>query len=367
MAQTISELEKERAKLLEAIEAQASQISTKRTPSSSASSNEARPHTLNDWLNAAEQVMPVSQNASSSSSRDSTRQQSRPASNKPPMNTPNNKVSFFGVIIMLSLLLTVIGVVYIAYTTIQKDLQQMSNIHNETIETMAQLQEDMIALRETVEQGGNSDAFEEVNARLDQYEQELSGLKHLQANMQNQRARINPNALNDVTQTLERQMESRLQGLVDQLKQSGLALEALNTDETQQEATQNEMSVNEPQVAEPQAPSVPRIEEKLVRLVETKSSQEEGVVWLKQQTPEHYVLQLASMQERAGIEKIIADKNIKNAQIIPQIRDGKQSYVLVLGPYSQRTQANQASIEVKEETKISPWIRRVRDLSNRLE
>lgn len=366
MAQTISELEKERAKLLEAIEAQASQISTKRSPSSSASTNEARPHTLNDWLNAAEQVMPVSQNASSSSSRDSSRQQSRPASNKPPMNTPNNKVSFFGVIIMLSLLLTVIGVVYIAYTTIQKDLQQMSNIHNETIETMTQLQEDMIALRETVEQGGNSEAFEEVIARLDQYEQELSGIKHLQANMQNQRPRLNPNALNDVTQTLERQMESRLQGLVDQLKQSGVALDGVTSDEP--ETTQNEMTINEPTVAEPKEPSVPRVEEKLVRLVETQSAKEDdGLSWLKQQTPEHYVLQLASMQERAGIEKIIENKNIKNAQIIPQLRDGKQSYVLVLGSYSQRTEANQASIQVKEETKISPWIRRVRDLTSRVE
>lgn len=365
MAQTISELEKERAKLLEAIEAQASQISTKRTPSSSASSNEARPHTLNDWLNAAEQVMPVSQNASSSSSRDSTRQQSRPASNKPPMNTPNNKVSFFGVIIMLSLLLTVIGVVYIAYTTIQKDLQQMSNLHNETLETMAQLQDDMIGLRETVEQGGNSDAFAEVTARLDQYEQELSGLKHLQANMQNQRARINPNALNDVTQTLERQMESRLQGLVDQLKQSGVALDSLKTNET--EVAQTDMSVNEPTVAQPKEPTVPRVEEKLVRLVEAKPASNDGVSWLKQQTPEHYVLQLASMQERAGIEKIIADKNIKNAQIIPQVRDGKQSYVLVIGSFSQRTEANQASIDIKAETNISPWIRRVRDLSSRID
>lgn len=365
MAQTISELEQERAKLLEAIEAQASQISTKRSPSSGSSSNEARPHTLNDWLNAAEQVMPVSQNASSSHSRDASRQQSRPASNKPPMNTPNNKVSFFGVIIMLSLLLTVIGVVYIAYTTVQKDLQQMSNLHNETLETMVQLQEDMIALRDTVEQGGNSDAFETVMARLDQYEQELSGLKNLQANMQNQRPRLNPNALNDVTQTLERQMESRLQGLVDQLKRSGVALETSTSNGSQ--TTHNDMSVNEPTVAEPKAPSVPRAEERLVRLVESKSTSSNGVNWLKQQTPEHYVLQLASMQERAGIEKVIADKNIRNAQIIPQVRDGKQSFVLVVGSYSQRTEANQASIQIKDDTNISPWIRRVRDLSGRVE
>lgn len=366
MAQTISELEKERAKLLEAIEAQASQISTKRSPSSTASSNEARPHTLNDWLNAAEQVMPVSQNTSPSrSSRDSSKQQNRTPSNKPPMNTPNNKVSFFGVIIMLSLLLTVMGVVYIAYTTIQKDLQQMANLHNETLETMVQLQEDMITLRETVEQGGDSQAFNELLVRLDQYEQELNGLKQLQANMQSQRPRLNPNALNDVTQNLERQMESRLQGLVDQLKQSGVTFDQLKSDD--QPTTQTSMSVNEPTVAEPKAPSVPRVEEKLVRLVEAKSSDNQGVSWLKQQAPEHYVLQLASMQERSGIEKVIADKNIKNAQIIPQMRDGKQSYVLVLGSYAQRTEANQASIKIKDETNISPWIRRVRDLAGRVE
>lgn len=359
MAQTISELEKERAKLLEAIEAQAGQISTKRK---SSSSNEARPHTLNDWLNAAEQVMPVSQN-SSSPSRDNRQQQSRPA-NKPPMNTPANKVSFFGVIIMLSLLLTVMGLVYIAYTTIQKDLQQITHLHNETLDSFSQMQEELVALRETVEQGGNSDQFSDVLSRLDQYEQELAGLNHLQTNQLNQHGRINPNALNDVSRTLERQMDSRLQGLMAQLKNAGVPLSSTNS-RSPDAGSSNDVTLDEPYVAQPIAPTAPKVEQ--VRLVDTKSNQNADVSWLKNQAAENYTLQLASMQERAGIEKIMADKKIKDAKIIPQMRDGKQSYVLVVGSYSQRTQANQASIGIKEETNISPWIRRVRDLTARVE
>lgn len=357
MAQTISELEKERAKLLEAIETQASQISKKRAPTSS---NEATPHTLNDWLNAAEQVMPQPTQSSSrsSSARDQRSAVSRPTntskSNKP---APAHKASFFGVVIMLSLLFTVIGLIYIAYTAVQKDLQQVVSLHDETLDTISQVQAELIALREMVEQGGDSEAFSALLARLDQQEQEINGLKHLQSQPQN---RINPNALRDVTQSIERQMDSRLQGLVSQLKMAGVSLDG-------QTNNRQAPTIAEPQVAEPTPPSEPKIEQKVVRLVESKSAAGGDERWIKQQPAENYVLQLASMSERAGIEKVIADKNIQGGRIIPQIRDGRQSFVLVVGSHSQRTEANQASIQIKEQTDISPWIRRVRDLTGRME
>jgi len=71
MAQTISELEKERAELLKAIESQAQQMSSSRP----LGEKDQKEHTLNDWLLAAEEVMP-------STPKRPTQQSSAPQSTK---------------------------------------------------------------------------------------------------------------------------------------------------------------------------------------------------------------------------------------------------------------------------------------------
>ena len=366
MAQTISDLEKERAKLLEAIEAQASQISSKR-----GGGNEARPHTLNDWLNAAEHVMPASQ-----PQRPQKPIQTRPSTNSERSSSHNNqaaasnkaKASVFGVIIMLSLLLTIIGVLYIGYTSVQKELQQLENTHNNTLEDLAILQDELTNLKKTFEEGGDSEAFSALVTRLDRYEQELAGLKHLQATgtQTSRMGATNPEALRQVTQNFERQLENRMQRLISQLQTAGVSLAA----GTATPSTESEMAVTEPTVAEPTPPVVPRVEQKLVTLVAPKSTEvsaTDDVSWLKAQGPDNYTLQLASMADRAALEKIIRDKKIVDAKIIPQKRDGQLSYVLIVDSYAQRTAANQASVSIKESTGISPWIRRVRDLTSRVD
>lgn len=360
MAQTISELEKERAKLLEAIENQASQISVKR----GSSTNEARPHNLNDWLNAAEQVMPTHERTRASSAS-STRAKNPKA--KPPVNASRNKASFFGVIIMLSLLLTIIGLVYIAFTTVQKDMHQLATIHNETLDKLDNLEQELASLKKTVDEGGNSEAFDELNARLDDFGEQVDGLKHLQAQTSNKAQNtIDVSALDNVSRKLERQLNSRLEGLVNQLQNVGVRLDQ-DLQPAPEMASSNEPLQPAAKIAQPKAPtepSVPKIEQKVVKLVEVKQTSD--MDWLKQQKPEVFTLQLASLPDIKSLQKMAADKNIQGAKIIPQVVDGKTNYVLIVGSHAQRIQANQASIEIKNSTGISPWIRQMRDISARL-
>jgi hypothetical protein len=380
MAQTISELEKERAKLLEAIEAQANQLSMQRGQTT----NEARPHTLNDWLNAAEQVVPAKKEPKLSYDEDYsalTKPRNAPQSSRPSFNPqdfaepevslsqegrlsaqdPNKKknahnpqqakhaqkASFFGVVIMLSLLLTMLGVLYVAYNAIQTDIKKIMAVHTETLDGMTELQLEVLALKEQLEKGGDSLVFDQLIDRIDQQQLQLTDLNQALA----QATQTLPtNAIRELQQNLERQMETRLQGMLTQL--------ALSTSEQQR--------VEPAAIAEPE-PIVPRIEQKVVRLVEAKAPVDPDVNWLKQQPADHFVLQLASMPERSGIEQVIADKRIQNGRIIPQIRDGRQSFLLVVGSHAQRAQANQMAIDIKDNAGISPWIRRVRDLSNRVD
>jgi hypothetical protein len=374
MAQTISELEKERAKLLEAIEAQANQLSKQR----GSSTNEARPHTLNDWLNAAEQVVPTKKEpqiryeddySSLAKPRNSprvsepmfnpqdfaepevsiTQSPQRFAQNKPankkaktsasPQAKQAQKASFFGVIIMLSLLMTVVGVVYVAYNAVQRDMQQMAAIHSETLDTLSNVQIELLAIKEQLEKGSDAEMFDQLIDRIEIQQTQLQALRQSQVQASQQ---INHN--------VERQIEMRLQAMLTQLS----FVESMPVEE-----------VTRVHVSEPDP--IPRVEQKLVRLVEPKAPVDKDVNWLRQQAADNYVLQLASMPERAGVEKVMADKRIQNGRIIPQIRDGRQSFLLVVGSNSERAQANQMALEIKEKTGISPWIRRVRDLTGRID
>ncbi|MBD3755047.1 MAG: hypothetical protein IE937_05310, partial [Gammaproteobacteria bacterium] len=76
MAQTIADLEKERAELLKAIESQAQQISSTRA-------DDAQGHSLSDWLNAAEEIMPNTTRTASKTAQTNTAQTSTDMPRKP--------------------------------------------------------------------------------------------------------------------------------------------------------------------------------------------------------------------------------------------------------------------------------------------
>ena len=110
MPKTISELEAQRAKILQEIESKAGNISNN-------SAGESNP-SLNDWLNAAEEVMPESGNSQSQSTGYSSKLLKTSHSNT--ASTP-----FFSIIILFTLFLTLVGIIYIAYSTINKDLSKV--------------------------------------------------------------------------------------------------------------------------------------------------------------------------------------------------------------------------------------------------
>jgi Uncharacterized protein conserved in bacteria len=80
----------------------------------------------------------------------------------------------------------------------------------------------------------------------------------------------------------------------------------------------------------------------------------------------NFTLQLASMGDRASIQKVVENKGLQGTKIIPQERNGEQNYVLLTGSYATRQQAENAASTYKSKFGISPWIRKIKDLSSRV-
>ncbi len=89
--------------------------------------------------------------------------------------------------------------------------------------------------------------------------------------------------------------------------------------------------------------------------------------WLLEEPAFNYTLQLASMQERSSVEKMIREKGLDGAKIIPLERKGEAYYVLLTGSYASRTEADKAAKRYKQNFGISPWVRKIKDLSNKLD
>lgn len=264
---------------------------------------------------------------------------------------------------MLSLLLTVLGLIYVAYSAVQRDMQQLAAIHFETIETMTALEQQLFELREQVEKGGEPELFDQFIDRIESLQQQLNGLAQMQQTQSQTVENLTSQNIDSLAMNLEKQIEARLQGLLTQLATT--PQESITPTRPATGAI-IEMDL-EPTIVEPTPPVQPRVEQRVVRLVEPRKPQDADVNWLLQQPAEAFVLQLASMPDRSGIEKVIRDKRVQGGRIIPQLRDGRQSYILVVGAYQGRAEANQKAIELKDSTGISPWIRRIRDLSSRVE
>lgn len=396
MAQTVSELEKERAQLLEAIESQAQTMSTKRS-----SNEEAVEHTLNDWLNAAEEIMPAKKTA---------RRQKSSATSSAPLKSKNNKASFFGVIIMLSLLLTVLGVLYIAYTSIHNELQKVLEGNTAAMQEVKSIQDTVTRLEESVASGGQGDLFVSLQERVAQLESEISALKAQQVALessasQKQTTKTSPNASNIAaalnvdpkklvtSEELDRKLNNYTQQINEKLEKIMLRLSipaqakaepSSKMPETENAAVssllpipeQPTMELPEPTVV---APSVKPLNQPVVRLVaESKQPKVPAapaaplknyspeVKWLMQEPSLNHTLQLASMSERSALQSMIDKKGLSGAKIIPQERNGKTQYVLISGSYADRKEAEAAARTYQSQHKISPWIRKIKDLSSKV-
>lgn len=382
MAQTISELEKERAELLKAIENQAQQMSSSRPEGD----RDQKEHTLNDWLHAAEEVMP-------STPKRPTQQSSAPQPTKKPKGS---KASFFGVVIMLSLLLTILGVVYIAYTSIHNELQKVLAVKEDSMKEVKMLKETVAELQKSVASGGQGQLFTQLQKRVEVLEAEITTLKAQQLTLDNKvvqqatsknAATVLPADLPSnvvTTEVLESKLKEYTQGIDHKLE---TILEYLNLSSEDQKAepaskvsvyTQPEDKVTEPTVTEPSEPKVKPLDQPVVRLVQKVQkpttiepnapleNYTSDVKWLMEEPAFNYTLQLASMAERDSIEKMIEQKGLQGAKVIPLERKGEPYYVLLTGSYASRSEADKAARTYKANFGISPWVRKIKDLSRKL-
>lgn len=399
MSLTISELESERAKILEEIESKASKISQK------APSQENAP-SLNDWLNAAEDVMPENPELKPKANY-SNQLLSSPNS--------NNKSSIIGVVIMLSLFLTILGVIYIAYTSIHKELQEVIIAKEESMAKIQSLEGDVKKLSEVVATGGKSELFTQLENKVVALESKVSQLQLAMKGLNSTKVSITSDSdlskisdniavsdntdtvttksstsqnvvteaildqkLKAYTQQLESKIDKKLEVILEHLKSNGDSKNTFSkVNSSKLNSSEKTVEIETPTV---KTVNTPVIEEPLIKLVESTSSPaapkapkapvvstSKDVNWLLKQPKMHYILQLASMPDAESLKKMISKNQLKDTKVLPQTRNNVTNYVLVTGSFAERTKANALAKEIKAKTGITPWVRKVRDLSSRIQ
>lgn len=432
MSKSISQLaEQERAKLLEAIEAQANRISSKRDPDQTDIS-------LSDWLSAAEKVIPnpkeptnPAAKAYQANAKDDqlfanksepswdelfeqeprlTTRQDAPARNlnhKTPSASPTSgKIRrtskpnpaktgpYFGVVVMLSLLLAMTGILYLAYMLVTEEFKRLETLVLDQEAQISQLETLVIDTQMLLEQHEDAPIVVSLMQRVTELEaaqtavnrnsnsasqvlpEQIEALAAAQRNLEQQleqaitRQAQNPST--DIISQLEQQILQRLQQSSESLNLRPLPI-------TEPERV-NESSSSQPTITPPTAPSAPTepsitspVIQPDVAVVEDLADASaqtgqtarigEDIAWLEQQTGQHFVIQLAAMAQPERLEQIIRQHNLTDVRILPQVRNGQTRYILVNGTYSQRSNAAEQANRFREQTGITPWIRRVNDIN----
>ena len=402
MSLTISELESERAKILDEIENRAQTFSTD-------GSDNQENLSLKDWLNAAEEVMPASQPGNTMRKKQENRSNYSSKMIKP----TKNRASFFGVIIMLSLLLTLLGVLYIAYTSIHKELQSVLETNQKTIEKMTQIQTDMESLQKSISTGGKADLFITLEDKVFALEAQIETLKS-QIDSQalsspvstaepsdkvetQQPVAVSDTATNAVTEAvldeklkiytsqLEDRIDQKLEAILNVLSEGKKKFDPASAivdalpNLSKSKAHIATPAIPEPTIIETKEPVVTQPLVRLVKTVEAPAipsspSAEEpiknftmDVKWLMSEPELHYTLQLASMEDQDSLEAIAEKKQLKDVRIIPQTRNGITNYILLTGSFMNKADASALAKSIKAESNISPWIRKVKDITARIQ
>ncbi len=394
MSLTISELEAERAKILEEIENKAQKFSGDARKPEQAS--------LKSWLNAAEEVMPATKPEKNMKTKAKSNYQSQV------FKPPRNKVPFFAVFIILTLLLTLLGVIYIAYSSLHKELQNVLQAHEKSTVQMKEIQKEMTILQKSIATGGKVELFVSLEDKIFALEAQVSALKtqvsHLTASPNNAvlHADVEPNpnaaisppiestekaskredklvtesvldkSLKRYTENLEKRIDQKLEAILSYLSQDkqegggGISSTSMNTPK--------EPEIKTPVIQQPLVQLVKPIEKpKAPKTAEVSTPDKPikhysaDVKWLMNEPKMHYTLQLASMPDADSLKKIIHQHQFKEVKILPQTRNGVTNYVLMTGSYSDKTSANTLAKKIKSETGISPWIRKIKDLTSRIQ
>jgi septal ring-binding cell division protein DamX len=130
---------------------------------------------------------------------------------------------------------------------------------------------------------------------------------------------------------------------------------------------QNEEALSIPEPAQPAAPQTPVVENTAEKKTPPDNSAlMESELWVAQQPADHWTLQLASVLDKASLDHMIRNKQLNEAKIIRQIRDGQTRYVLIQGSFSDRASAKEAAAVIRQRTGISPWVRTFKPLQANL-
>lgn len=452
---TISEIEAERAKILEQIENKAKQ-----------NAGDPQPASLKDWLNAAQEVVPEeaidtvnaraqspkldTNNAANVDINPSSFAQAMQASVSPQANTPNNPpsngnvntmnnvpknsngFSIAALLLQISIFMIFALILYFGYRDLSLQMQ------NQQAESMEQIN----ALKETLAQGGlNEESLAQMTqlderitfleSQLTQIQEQISELyqrpdkgillqqlENMSTDEQvalNKTLNLSPGLTEEMLDKKLKEYNQQLANQFDQRLDEKLRpiLKKLNLKSQQTAVTvsQPDSSESIPEIAEPEAPKIPRMEQPLLSLVQPKPATSsdlksklskpvemptiespkskvataaikpiekpktvktykgiaaQDIKWIKQQSPENYTLQLASMKSAADLKRLIENKNLKNTKILPQIRNGKTNYILLLDSLENRSLAKKIAGQIKKETGISPWVRKLRDVQNKV-
>ena len=395
MSVTISELESERSKILEEIENRAQEFSSDDKSTSPGPS-------LQSWLSAAEDVMPEQAEEKNMRKPDIKSKYTGQAM-KP---SPKNKASFFGVIIMLSLLLTLIGVLYIAYTSIHKELQSVLETNQQTMDKMVQLQSNMEALQKSIATGGKSELFVALEDKVYTLEAQVKTLQdHVEqavvtdgalpvASVASSKSEVAKGAsqtsadavtaeeldakLSSYASQIEANIGKKLDNILSMLAGKEIPLETSSAKTYTPKIA--EPSVVEPSITETTSPvintpvmetvktasipTVPTVPDADLKPIKNFTA---DVKWLMSEPEMHHTLQLASMSDKASLQDVIKKKNLTDVRIIEQIRKGVINYVLITGSFENRVDADKLAKKIKSEYNISPWIRKVKDLTSKIQ
>lgn len=455
---TISEIEAERARILQEIEQRAQQKTGEQTPAS-----------LKDWLNAAQEVMPqnaqIAQKMASyeqptsakidfdefddgvqtsfSKAMQELQLDSEPptvdttASNRPTppqsgqnsvKNPTNNSQGFSiaGFLLQISILAIFSIILYFGYRDLTLELKDIRETSNQEIAKLTEVMTNNTLNEETLKQIQESQ--ERVTLLESKLEQLQSQLEELYSRPQQQidfsnfddlsteqkdsiqktfalNSGITEEMLDEKLRLYNDKLANQFEARLDRKLQPILNKLNLAAQKTPVTVAQPEEEIAT--IAEPQTPDTPELtqplsEKPLLKMVEPvkeakdalqlekpvevsqikpieipevksqpkiaeiKGIHQEDVQWIQSQPKEFFTLQLASMKSVSDLERLVKSKGLENTKILPQVRNGKVNYILIVEALENRTQAVKLSEQLKKTTGISPWIRKLTDIQQKL-
>ncbi|WP_319557558.1 SPOR domain-containing protein [Thiomicrorhabdus sp.] len=351
MSFTISDLEKEREKILKEIENKTQQFSQSATESPSRSQEP----NLRDWLKAADTVVPDQKKVMPGKDFDLAENTVHPTSESHSLQIRRKNVAYGIAILSGTVVFTLAASLFFSH----QDLQTQLNVMQQQAQTQSEL---IQGLEEKI---AGFEKQDENVVDVDSLKVQLSALEHqiadLESQIADQKKQTSESDQHKTLAALENLVNQKWQLMSQQLaQQTKLGLKADKApaiETTSKTAKTADLSIKEPTVpSTPKSPQTPKV------------AQSPAQTWLLNQNGKDYILQLASSTKKSDLQRIVDNKKIKQVEILPQTtKQGGVRYILVSRQaFEEKALASDAAKKMKTNFGISPWIRQFEDLSRRL-